>query len=281
MRHAVIPNTPMDQSFNNKVAQFGRVCVGLALIGYGSQFFLYAHNIAALSQTWPAWLGGAPFTEFLAGALLILTGLAIVSGFYAELAAVSLGSVVVLWILALTVPPALAALGNPGPRNNVAESCGICGAILFVGQWYARKGAGGSTLDLAAEKLGLLARFLYPLGLIIFGAEHLMYAQFVATLVPAWIPWHLFWAEFCGIALIAGGVSIAFNLIGALGARLTGLMILLFGILVNAPRAIPSRNPDEWTSLFHTLAWSGGAFVAATLLKKIAAAKTAPASVPA
>jgi uncharacterized membrane protein YphA (DoxX/SURF4 family) len=271
----------MDQSFFDKVAQFGRICVGLALIGYGSQFFLYAHNIAALSQTWPAWLGGAPFPEFLAGALLALSGLAIISGFYAELAAVSLGSVVLLWILGLTLPPALAALGNPAPRNNVAESCGICGAVLFVGQWYARKGASGSMLDLAAEKLGLLARFIYALGLIIFGAEHLMYAQFVATLVPAWIPWHLFWSEFCGIALIAGGIAIAFNLVGALGARLTGLMILLFGILVNAPRALPSRNPDEWTSLFHTLAWSGGAFVAAAILKKVSTPKGMPVSVPA
>jgi len=271
----------MDSTFSDRVSQFGRVCVGLALIGYGGQFFLYAHNIAALSQTWPAWLGGAPFTEFLAGALLILTGAAIVSGFCAELAAVSLGSVVVLWILALTVPPALAALANPAPRNNVAESFGICGAILFVGQWFARKNPSNSTLDLAAEKLGLLARVLYPLGLIIFGVEHLMYAEFVATLVPAWIPWHLFWAEFCGIALIAGGIAIAFNVIGALGARLTGLMILLFGILVNAPRAIPSSNPDEWTSLFHTLAWSGGAFVAATLLKKSGSPKVMPVSVPA
>jgi len=272
----------MDHPFFDKLALFGRVCVGLALVGYGSQFFLYAQNIAVLSQTWPAWLGGAPFPEFLAGALLILTGLAFISGFCAEFAAVTLGSVVLLWILGLTAPPALAALANPAPRNNVAESCGVCGAILFVGQVLAqRKGSGDATLDLAAEKLGLVARFVYPLGLIIFGVEHLMYAQFVATLVPAWIPWHLFWAEFCGLALIAGGIAIAFNLFGALGARLTGLMILLFGILVNAPRALPSRNPDEWTSLFHTLAWSGGAFVASVVLKKVAAARAVPVSVPA
>lgn len=272
----------MDQLFFDRLAHFGRVCVGLALIGYGSQFFLYAHTIATLSQTWPAWLGGAPFTEYLAGALLICTGLAMISGRYAEFAAVLLGTVVLLWILGLTLPPALAALANPGPRNNVAESSGICGSILFVAQWFARRrGSNSSTLNLAAEKLGLVARVLYPLGLIIFGAEHLAYAQYVATLVPAWIPLHLFWAEFCGIALIAGGVSIAFNLAGALGARLTGLMILLFGILVNAPRAIGSRNPDEWTSLFHTLAWSGGAFVAAAVLKKLASSRAVAASVPA
>jgi len=274
----------MDHSFLAKLSALGRLFVAVALVGYGVQFFIYAHSISTLSQTWPAWLGGAPFTEYLAGVLLIATGAAILTGFRAEFAAVALGCVVLLWILALTIPPALAALANPGPRNNVAESSGICGAIFFVAQWLARKnGRTSSSLDIAAEKLGLVGRFLYPLGLIIFGVEHIVYAEFVATLVPAWIPWHLFWAEFCGYALIAGGVSIAFNAVASLGAMLTGLMILLFGLLVNGPRAFAAwHNPDEWTSLLHTLAWSGGAFVAATLLKKASVpVSVAASSVPA
>ncbi len=271
---------PMDSS-SSKLAALGRTFVAVALIGYGVQFFIYAHTIGVLSQTWPAWLGGAPLTEYLAGALLVSTGTAILAGFRAEFATVLLGSVVLLWILGLTLPPALAALANPAPRNNVAESAGICGAILAVAQSLARrKPRPTSTLDITAEKLGIVGRFLFALGLIIFGIEHLIYAEFVATLVPAWIPWHFFWAEFCGYALLAGAVAITFNVLGCLGATLTGVMIALFGLLVNGPRAFAAwNNPDEWTSLFHTLAWSGGAFVFACLLRKVSVQKNAPTRV--
>ena len=45
--------------------------------------------------------------------------------------------------------------------------------------------------------------------MIVFGAQHFMYASFIAFLIPAWIPGHLFWAYFTGTAFIAAGLSIA------------------------------------------------------------------------
>jgi uncharacterized membrane protein len=37
---------------------------------------------------------------------------------------------------------------------------------------------------------------------------HFKFAQFVAGIVPAWMPWRLFWAYFTGVALCVAGISI-------------------------------------------------------------------------
>ena len=42
-------------------------------------------------------------------------------------------------------------------------------------------------------------KYLFSIAFIIFGAQHFIYADFVATLVPRWMSWHLFWAYFVGV----------------------------------------------------------------------------------
>ena len=54
--------------------------------------------------------------------------------------------------------------------------------------------------------------------MIIFGAQHFMYAAFIATLIPAWIPFHLFWVYFTGTGFIIAGLSIASGVLARLAA---------------------------------------------------------------
>lgn len=85
------------------------------------------------------------------------------------------------------------------------------------------------------NKLFIAGRFLYAFTMLVFGIQHFMYASFVATLVPGWIPCHLFWAYFVGVALIAAGVSIAINKKARLACIMLGAMIFLFVLLVHIP----------------------------------------------
>lgn len=39
--------------------------------------------------------------------------------------------------------------------------------------------------------------------MVVVGVQHLHFATFVATLVPAWIPWRFFWACFVGGSFFA------------------------------------------------------------------------------
>jgi hypothetical protein len=71
-------------------------------------------------------------------------------------------------------------------------------------------------------------RFIFAIALVVFGLDHFLFLRFVASLVPPWILWHLFWAFFFGCAFMAAGVSIATKWMGEWGATLIGTMFLLW-----------------------------------------------------
>jgi hypothetical protein len=97
-----------------------------------------------------------------------------------------------------------------------------------------------------------------------FAIQHFQYAQFVATLVPGWIPGHLFWAYFVGVALCASAVSILTGIYVRLAAGLLGLMFFSWVFILHLPRCLASpRTGPEWTSAFNALAMAGGAWVIA------------------
>ena len=54
-------------------------------------------------------------------------------------------------------------------------------------------------------------RIFFSIMMIVFGYDHFLYTQFVATLVPDWIPWHVFWTYFAGVALMGSGICIMFK----------------------------------------------------------------------
>ncbi|HEY8971621.1 MAG TPA: hypothetical protein VIM64_21105, partial [Puia sp.] len=71
-------------------------------------------------------------------------------------------------------------------------------------------------------------RVLFGIPWIVFGIQHYMYAEFVSTLVPAYMPWRLFWAYFTGTAMAAAGVSFIIRWQTQLAAFLLGCLMLLY-----------------------------------------------------
>ncbi len=109
-----------------------------------------------------------------------------------------------------------------------------------------------------------MGRFLIAISLVVFAVQHFMYARFVATLVPAWIPARLFWAYFTGIAFVAAAVSIASKKMLRIAAMLLGTMFFLWVVLLHIPRVAGAvRNGDEVTSLFVAVAMCGLSFALA------------------
>ena len=109
--------------------------------------------------------------------------------------------------------------------------------------------------------------------IISFGIDHFLFAQEASTRVPSWIPGHLFWIYFGGVALIGSGIAIILKIKIELIAGLLGTMILSWFIILHIPRVIASPFADmggEVTSAFIALAYSGIAFVIAGVAKKMA-----------
>ncbi len=105
-----------------------------------------------------------------------------------------------------------------------------------------------------------LGQYFFAISLIVFGTQHFLYARFIATLIPAWIPAHLFWAYFVGVAFFATALAIILRTGAVLATSLLGLMFFLWVVLLHLPRVAASpHNGNEWTSAFVALAMSGSA----------------------
>jgi uncharacterized membrane protein len=178
-------------------------------------------------------------------------------GMMARWAAMLFGAAVLLFALIRWVPDLVAHLHNPGPWTVIFELLAISGGAFVLAGYF-------SSPDEAWSRLATIGRYMVAVSLVIFAVQHFMYARFVATLVPAWIPRHLFWAYFTGGAFVAAALSLAAGKMVRLSAGLLGLMFLLWVLVLHAPRVAASpRNGDEVTSLLVALAMGGVSFILA------------------
>jgi len=195
---------------------------------------------------------GPPWTPqhlpwiYVTAIVLIAGAVGIAANKKTRWAALLVGAVLLLRVLFFYGPKLVANPHDPGPWTSGSELLAMCGAALVL--------AG----------ITRLGRLLFALPLIVFGVQHFMYARFVATFVPPWIPGRLFWAYFVGAAFIAAAVAIMIEKNARLAATLLGLMFLSWVLILHLPRvAAAPHDGKEWTSAFVALAMSGGAFIIA------------------
>jgi uncharacterized membrane protein len=106
-----------------------------------------------------------------------------------------------------------------------------------------------------------IARGFIGIALVAFGIQHLVHRAFVTRLVPklpAWIPWHPFWACLVGVVLIAIGAAIVCGKQARWAGFLLSAIGLLSVVLLYLPRlAATPHNPGLWTTAGKALALAG------------------------
>ena len=94
----------------------------------------------------------------------------------------------------------------------------------------------------------------------VFGTQHFTATASVVRMVPSWIPGHLFWVYFVGTALISAALSIVVNKQADLAGALSGVMLLLFELLLHIPRIVGApSNRFALAVALRDLAFSAGA----------------------
>lgn len=208
---------------------------------------------------------------WIVSAGIILSGLLVLIGIRARVAALWLGAVLLLLTVALQVPFIFAS----GPAHlynwiNPLKEFALSGGAFVVAASLISKGAGPVFL----EKTMPWGKCFFAIMLIVFGASHFVYPDFTKMLVPAWVPGSsTFWTYFSATALIMSGVAIMINVQRRQAATLLGLMLFLWVLMLHIPRAIADPHSgagNEWTSVFEALAFSGVAFLIASQSKKTA-----------
>ena len=199
------------------------------------------------------------------GAVLLIAAVTLASNKIPALGAALLAIALALRFTLVYLPRVVANIHDPGPWTSGFEILAMCGgALVLLGSAHPPLRAAGS-----ASSSVSLGRFLFASLLLVVGAQHFRYAGFVATLVPAWMPWRLFWAYFVGTAFFAAALAIMTGKLARLAATLLGTMFLIFVITVHAPRISGKlHDGNEWTSGFVALAMGGGGFALAGALAR-------------
>src|SRR5262249_27273181 len=160
----------------------------------------------------------------------------------------------------------VAAFGMPGPAfwPHFAGS-----AVLLIGLAILLK---SKPAALSNHRIVRFAPVLFAMPMAVFGADHFISPGIVAGMIPSWIPWHLFWTYFVGLALIAAALSMVLNKYSTLAATLLGLMLLSFVLLLHVPNAAANVGDRiAWAVLLRDLSFSAGALAFASSRARLSA----------
>lgn len=245
------------------LTKLGRLFFALGMAGFGVQYLLYGQFQGGLPPV-PPWTPGAPPLAYLTGAVLIAAAVSIAINWKARWSAIVLGVLFLFCVIVLHGPHFSAILHDGTDRTRAFEPLALSGAAFVLAGILPIERSGTQATRTHTNRLVVAGGLLFAFSMVVFGMQHFMYAAFIATLIPSWIPKHLFWVYFTGVGFIAAGVSMAVRKYAWLGASLLGLMFFLWTILLHAPRvASHLRNGDEWASLLVALSLSGSSFVIA------------------
>jgi uncharacterized membrane protein YphA (DoxX/SURF4 family) len=234
----------------------GRIILGLAALGLGALGIIFG-DFALQWQPVPEDAPARTQLAYGAAVAFAAVGMCLLTPRLHTAGAVAFSFLALVSALVLQGPEAVAEPANIGTWLGVAENLAIaCGALMLA----MAISTGGSSPNWAATA----TRLLFGLCLPVFGLSHFAYAQFTADMIPAFIPFHLFWAYATGVGHIAAGLSILSGVLARLGSLLFACMVSSFILLLHVPRVIGDPTSRlEWTMLAMSAAITGAAWCAA------------------
>ena len=249
----------------------GRIVVGVGVLGLGVQNLIAADVLMEL-QPLPSWVPGRPLWASATGVLLVVAAVGLISGLRVRFSAAALALALTLWCVLVNLPQLLAHFGNGGVWTSTVEIFALAGGVWALASLAPAEARLPDVWNARLDRATALGRTCFAATLPVFGVLHFIYHDYVASVIPAWIPAHQFWAYATGIALAAAGLSLLSGVLARLPALLFGIMLGTWVLILHVPRvAADSANRRGWTSLFVTVALCGAAFVIAASLARSSA----------
>lgn len=251
------------------LARQGRWIFALAIVCLGVEHFFFAHYSEPAVPILP-WVPAHPWLAYLTGGFLVAAGLSILSGKKARLFAILLGTLFFVCSLLLQVPRAVAHPLDIGIRTLVFELLAMSASAFMFARTLPADGSVSTERGGVLDKVLRSETYLFAVSSVVFGVDHFLILGFIASLIPTWIPGHMFWACLTGAAFIAAGVSIVTKWFAPWGAIFLGIMFGLWFLLLHSlrilgviPIAGAFHNPNEWSSALIALGLCGGSWICA------------------
>ena len=244
-------------------AVFAATMIGLG--GWG----LLAHDFAPIWRPVPRHWPAREALVWLTGVVSIGGGLGLLWKRTAAAAGGALAVLLLVWLLVLKAPAIVATPGMAAAWESCGETAVLAAGAWASGAWVLAAEAGGALRrfpGVARDGGVRLARGLYALAMLAFGAAHVAYIDATAALVPGWLPGHVAWVWVTAAAYGGAGVAMLVGALARLAATLSALQMGVFTLLVWAPIVARGHaGPDDLSEA--AISWSltaAGAVVAAS-----------------
>jgi uncharacterized membrane protein len=134
--------------------------------------------------------------------------------------------------------------------------CGAAIVLLVIGVLAVKNDIAQAR---GIDKVVALANLCFAMPLAVFGAEHFAAAEGISQIVPKFMPWHMFWTYFVGVALIAASLSISTKILVRWSGLLIGIMFLIFVSMMDLPGTLAKpNNRFVWALLCRELSFGAG-----------------------
>ena len=243
-----------------KLAGLGPIFYAIAIAGFGitqlvTQNFLT--GLFAVSPTLPL----RTFLLNLTAVVYLLAAFGILFLGRKYLAAALAGAVFFLYFLFLHLPKLLGDIYNAVEWTPPFEALMISSGGFMIAAYLINTGPGDAKWSKPLNLMGAISQYLFAVSLVVFAVLHIRYNDYIQTLIPAWMPGHVFLSYVVIAGFLLSALSFFTGLKLSLASGLLGIMFLLWVLLLHAPRAIGKVTVEpEWSSLFVALAVCGSAF---------------------
>ena len=258
-----------------ELIKIGRLFYGISVAALGVHQLIIKKFRPEILSPFPEWAHNNSIFPILTGIALIIAGI-IISGVFkikfidTKKVCLYLGFCFLAAVIASHLPYIIMLGGDKAPNFqvwiDVLEELAYSGGAFVMAGSFTENNSAGSEKNFTSllEKIVPCGRIFYSILMILFGLSHFLLADFIATMVPKWLPAPMFWNYFFGAALIISGISIIFKILIKPIALLLAFMLLLFFLFFHVPSAI--ANPaagggNEIVRAFVALLFCGIALV--------------------
>jgi len=243
------------------IKKAGIIAFAVGMAGVALVQMLYKGLDPVFLASQPAWLPWYPLWAYIGNAAVIVAcGIILIKKQHRQTAIWLASGLLVLFVISQIPYQAMHNPTHPGMWTSALKSSALAGSALIIAGLQPVTGNGRPTSKFLIRTGGIL----FAITMVVFGWDHFIYTEFVATLVPNWIAGHIFCTYFAGIALMASGIAIILNIKAQLATALLGIMLFIWLAILHIPRAVADPyglNGNECRSVFEALAFSGIAFI--------------------
>ena len=241
--------------------------------------FIYATGIMALAilclvskdfivgrpPMWPVGFKINPALAYISGVVLIVAAFAIILKKSGRFAAFLISALIFFFSVLRHLPNFM------NDWANAYKAIALVGGSLIIAASFPKqdltKNSGFKANDRSNAVLITTGSVFLAAFFIACGYAHFKFVDFIESFIPSYIPFHVFWAYFCGICLFAGGVGLLIPQTRRLAALLSGFMVLGWFLLLHIPRFIANTNDaSDRMGLCESFTFAGIFFVLAGIL---------------